>query len=336
MIEYRNRNAKWIKHPLIVLCTAIVIGLAGCGKDSSNNPTGPDPDPDPDPTDPDTTATNTTLIQSIEEHEDLSVLYQAIIDAGLENSLDAEGSFTILAPVNSAFDSLPEGYTIDNLSQEQLKALVGYHIIPSGMSSEELGGQASIQTLQGDSIFVRTSGASVEINRGELHGGSSITEAGIKATNGTLHKINEVLLPDSFLDVLAIADKRYNLTKFVCSCTTGEAGLQDFLEDPEVSLTVFVPTDAAFGEVNVDALPGDQLKAVLEYHIVEQAMLSGDLSDGQTITTRNGTDLTINVGGDGTLTLNSGAATILEADLEGINGVVYIIDSVLTPPAPGS
>lgn len=331
MIHQKNRTSKWTKRSLIMLCTAVVLGLAGCGGDSGNSPTGPDPDPDPDPTDPDTSATDNTLAQFIEEQDDLSSLYQAITAAGLEDSLGAEGSFTVLAPVNSAFDNLPEGLGVGNLSEEQLSTLISYHIIPSGLSSGELSEQEAVETLQGGSVFVRSSGEEVEINRGTLHEGAGITEADLEASNGTVHKINEVLLPDSFLDVFAIADKRYNLTKFVCSCTTGETGLQSVLEDSDAELTVFVPTDAAFEERNVDNLSEEELRAILEYHIVEEKVLSEGLSDGQTLTTRNGAELTINVGGDGTITLD-GAATVQEADLEGINGVVYIVDTVLTPP----
>ena len=61
--------------------------------------------------------------------------------------------------------------------------------------------------------------------------------------------------------------------------------------------------------------------------------MSGDLSDGQMITTVNGADVTISIDAAGTVMVN-GVATVIVADLEGTNGVVHVIDAVLTPPAP--
>jgi uncharacterized surface protein with fasciclin (FAS1) repeats len=111
------------------------------------------------------------------------------------------------------------------------------------------------------------------------------------------------------------------------------AGLVETLSG-EGPFTVFAPTDEAFAalpEGTVEGLLADTeaLTAVLTYHVVPGAVMSGDLSDGMTATTVNGAD--IEVGIDmGTVTING--ATVTTADIETSNGVIHVIDSVILPP----
>lgn len=72
----------------------------------------------------------------------------------------------------------------------------------------------------------------------------------------------------------------------------------------------------------------DQLTGVLTYHVVAGNVMSGDLSDGQVVTTLNGQELTVSIK-DGKVMING--ATVVAADLAGSNGVVHVIDSVLLP-----
>jgi uncharacterized surface protein with fasciclin (FAS1) repeats len=111
------------------------------------------------------------------------------------------------------------------------------------------------------------------------------------------------------------------------------AGLVETLSG-EGPFTVFAPTDEAFAalpEGTVEGLLADTeaLTAVLTYHVVPGAVMSGDLSDGMTAATVNGAD--IEVGIDmGTVTIND--ATVTTADIETSNGVIHVIDSVILPP----
>jgi uncharacterized surface protein with fasciclin (FAS1) repeats len=111
------------------------------------------------------------------------------------------------------------------------------------------------------------------------------------------------------------------------------AGLVETLSG-EGPFTVFAPTDEAFAalpEGTVEGLLADTeaLTAVLTYHVVPGAVMSGDLSDGMTAATVNGAD--IEVGIDmGTVTING--ATVTTADIETSNGVIHVIDSVILPP----
>ena len=110
------------------------------------------------------------------------------------------------------------------------------------------------------------------------------------------------------------------------------AGLVEALQ-ADGPLTVFAPTDDAFAalpEGTVEGLLADTeaLTAVLTYHVVSGAVMSGDLSDGMTAATLNGADITVSLG-EGVM-IND--ANVVAADIEATNGVIHVIDSVLLPP----
>ena len=116
------------------------------------------------------------------------------------------------------------------------------------------------------------------------------------------------------------------------------AELADDLSGPG-PFTVFAPTDAAFAALPagvVDALlvdPTGDLAQILLYHVVSGTALSTSLTDGQTITTLQGEDITVTIGMNGVMINN---ATVVVADIVADNGVVHVIDAVLIPQLPSS
>jgi uncharacterized surface protein with fasciclin (FAS1) repeats len=111
------------------------------------------------------------------------------------------------------------------------------------------------------------------------------------------------------------------------------AGLVETLSG-EGPFTVFAPTDEAFAALPEGTVEGlledpEALAAVLTYHVVPGAVMSGDLSDGMTATTVNGADITVTID-MGTVKIND--ATVTTADIETSNGVIHVIDSVILPP----
>lgn len=98
--------------------------------------------------------------------------------------------------------------------------------------------------------------------------------------------------------------------------------------------TVFAPTDEAFaalpeGTVDTLLMPEnkDQLTSILTYHVVPGKVMSGDLSDGMTAETVQGSEVTI--GTEGGVTVND--ANVVTADIEASNGVIHVIDGVIMP-----
>ncbi len=110
------------------------------------------------------------------------------------------------------------------------------------------------------------------------------------------------------------------------------AGLVETLSG-EGPLTVFAPTDEAFAALPEGTVEGlladtDALTAILTYHVVSGAVMSGDLSDGMMAPTVNGADITVTLGD--AVMIND--ATVVAADIEASNGVIHVIDTVLIPP----
>ena len=104
----------------------------------------------------------------------------------------------------------------------------------------------------------------------------------------------------------------------------------------EGPFTVFAPTDLAFANLPEGTLEAvladiDLLTSILTYHVVGSTALSTDLSDGLTVTTLNGADVTVSITEEGVF-INDAMVTV--ADIPADNGVVHVIDAVLLPPAP--
>ncbi len=130
-------------------------------------------------------------------------------------------------------------------------------------------------------------------------------------------------------DIIDIAAGNEAFSTLVAAVTA--AGLVDTLKG-EGPFTVFAPTDEAFAalpEGTVEALLEDipTLTAILTYHVVPGAVMSGDLEDGMMAETVNGQSVTIGVGE----TVTVDGATVIQADIEASNGVIHVIDAVILP-----
>jgi uncharacterized surface protein with fasciclin (FAS1) repeats len=133
-------------------------------------------------------------------------------------------------------------------------------------------------------------------------------------------------------DIVDIAIENPDFNILVAAVS--EAGLVDALKS-EGPFTVFAPTDQAFAdllaalEISAEDLLGHpDLAKVLLYHVVSGKVMSTDLSDGMMPATLNGNTIDIGVGGG--VTINQ--ANVVAADIEGSNGVIHVIDSVIIPP----
>ncbi|MEJ6392851.1 fasciclin domain-containing protein [Gymnodinialimonas sp. 2305UL16-5] len=131
-------------------------------------------------------------------------------------------------------------------------------------------------------------------------------------------------------NIVETADDAGSFTTLLAAAEA--AGLVETLSG-EGPLTVFAPTDEAFAALPEGTVEGlledtEALAAILTYHVVPGAVMSGDLSDGMTATTVNGADVTISLGDS--VMVNE--ATVVTPDIEASNGVIHVIDTVLIPP----
>ena len=121
-----------------------------------------------------------------------NTLVAAVQAAGLVDTLKGEGPFTVFAPTDDAFAALPDG-TAETLlkpeNKEQLQAILTYHVLPGKVMSADIAGKTlTPQTVNGQTINVDASNG-VKINE------ANVTTADIEASNGVIHVIDAVLLP---------------------------------------------------------------------------------------------------------------------------------------------
>jgi uncharacterized surface protein with fasciclin (FAS1) repeats len=136
---------------------------------------------------------------------DLSTLVAAVKAGGLVETLQGTGPFTVFAPTNEAFEKLPAG-TLDTLLKPESKAtldkILTYHVVAGKVMASDLvkqikagNGSASLKTVQGETLKAMLRGASVVIE--DQKGGTAIVAmADVKTSNGVVHVIDTVLLPN--------------------------------------------------------------------------------------------------------------------------------------------
>jgi uncharacterized surface protein with fasciclin (FAS1) repeats len=120
-----------------------------------------------------------------------TTLAKAIDAAGLVETLKGEGPFTVFAPTDQAFAKLAEG-TLDALLQdkEKLTAILTYHVVPGKFSSEDVAQLPMPRTVNGQGLKITAADGKVMV------GNATVTHADIPASNGVIHVIDNVLLPE--------------------------------------------------------------------------------------------------------------------------------------------
>lgn len=231
--------------------------------------------------------------------------------------------YTAFAPTNEAFANLD----VDVSEQtEQLVGILTYHVTQgeAPILSTDLEPTNVVPTLaEEEPVYVTVTDEGVFVNRT-----SQVVAADIQGSNGVIHAVDEVLLPNAILPLTGIVSKNFNLEALL-GLVAQFPGLLETLGDQEGEFTVFAPNNEAFAGVDPNDFSEEELEQILTYHVVPGTILSGDLKDGQTATTVEGSDVTVSIDGDN-VQIND--ANVVTVDLVGTNGVVHIIDSILMPP----
>lgn len=146
------------------------------------------------------------IIQNAVNSKDHTTLVAAVKAAGLVETLQGKGPFTVLAPVNSAFDALPAG-TVETLlkpeSKEQLTKILTCHVIAANALSSAIkkmaaddGGMHEVKTVGGCKLMLSSKDGKVMV-KDEAGNTATVTIADVKQSNGVIHVIDKVLLPKS-------------------------------------------------------------------------------------------------------------------------------------------
>jgi transforming growth factor-beta-induced protein len=251
-------------------------------------------------------------------------LVAAVQAAGLVDALKGEGPLTVFAPTDDAFAALPEG-TVEGLLEDlpALSNILLYHVLEGKYMAADVLGMSQAMTLQGQNVAFSADMGNVMIDNAEI----ILTD--IEASNGVIHVIDAVILPET-RDIVDIAFEDGRFQTLVAAVQA--AGLVDALKG-EGPFTVFAPTDDAFAalpEGTVEALLNDipTLTNILLYHVAEGKFMAEDvlgLSEAETLL---GENLGISVE-DGKVMV--GDSQIIITDIEASNGVIHVIDTVLIP-----
>ncbi len=278
------------------------------------------------------------IVETARAADDFNVLVAALEATGLDDALKGPGPFTVFAPTDAAFAALPEG-TVEALlgDLDALTRILTYHVASGLLPASEvvkLDGM-SAETIGGELVWIELKDGKVYVNDAEV----IITD--IKASNGIIHVIDAVLVPQ---DIVETASANADFSTLVTAI--GAAGLADALSAPNGPFTVFAPTNDAFDALPagvVDGLLADipALTQVLTYHVLGDAYDSTAVvswGGATTPATLNGATIEVDVHMPGVF-LNestSNSAEIVVVDVKTSNGIIHAIDAVLIPPAPAS
>lgn len=254
-------------------------------------------------------------------------LVNAVVEADLAETLsDASGTFTVFAPTDDAFAAL--GGNVP----EDLAPILLYHVLGSPVYSDEISsGIVSSLNATDPEIVVEVSDMGVMLN-----GSAKVVATDIVGTNGVIHVIDQVILPINNQSILDAAMGLADFSSLVAALAKSNLA-STFMMDG--AYTVFAPTNDAFAaflesnSLSFEDLSAEALAPILKYHVVGSKVLSGSLATGYVGTIYEaieGNPVSMYVEVDGGVKLN-GAVNVTTPDVETSNGVIHVIDAVLSP-----
>ncbi len=133
--------------------------------------------------------TSRTLSGTVADTKGLSTFQQLVAEAGLAGTLEGAAPYTVFAPSDAAFQTVP-AKTLAALKADkaQLKAVLSYHIVPGALAAADLKA-GNLKTLQGANVAVSRAGTFVTVED------AMVEQADLRASNGVVHVIDRVLMP---------------------------------------------------------------------------------------------------------------------------------------------
>ena len=296
----------------------------------------------------DTCCHGSSIVDIASQEDNLSTLVSALQATGLDQVLSNEGSFTVLAPNNDAFDAFLTSINATSLEDIPVEVLtnvlLNHVILGEAQSSSLTSGYVNTQAIS--SASDTNISLYINIDNGvSFNGVSNVLTADVVASNGVVHIVDSVIgLPT--VVTFALADPNFDV---LVQALTRDDLTQDFVgllsipaNSPPSPFTVFAPVNNAFvdllDELGVNSLNDidePTLSAVLSYHVVVGAnQTSINLSDGMEFNTASGSVLTYSVSDSGQGTLldnNARISNIIAVDVQADNGIIHAIDKVVLP-----
>lgn len=276
-----------------------------------------------------------TIVETAQKAGKFGTLVAALQAADLVDALQGPGPFTVFAPTDKAFAALPEG-TVESLllpeNKAKLQTILKYHVVAGKVMSTDIIKYNHAKTLHGDKVDL-----TLMINN------ARVVKTDIKASNGIVHVIDQVILPDQAKPIKGYANgessMQPNKSIVQTAVEAGQfntlvtaikaAGLVDALNGAG-PFTVFAPTDAAFAKLpagTVESLVQPENKAklqgILKYHVVPAKLSSQDIVTSHTVKTLSGQAIYPSLLVDD--------ASIKVKNIYCRNGVIHVINDVILP-----
>ncbi|XP_018520797.1 periostin, osteoblast specific factor b isoform X1 [Lates calcarifer] len=263
-------------------------------------------------------AVGNTIQDVIEVDDDLTTLSDVAQNAGLLDKLGQPGHYTLFAPTNDAFEKLGSD-VLERLQgdKEVLKALLNFHLLDSLQCSEAILAGSSYETLEGNNIEIGCDGESLTVN-----GVKMVLKKDIVTTNGVIHLIDQVLMPDSAKQVMELMGSSQSTFGDMVS----ELGLSASMR-ADAEYTLLAPLNIAF---NDEVMSMDQrlLRIILENHILKSKIVLGQLYNGQRLETIGGKLLRVFIYRTAVCIENS---CLIRGSKEGSNGALHLMRTLLKP-----
>ncbi|XP_043995939.1 periostin-like [Gambusia affinis] len=258
-----------------------------------------------------------TIKDYLENEEQLSSFNNAVFIAGIMNKLGQPGQFTLFAPTNEAFDKLTPGFMESIFENEPvIKALVTYHLLNSVQCAEAIMAGSVYETEEGSTIEIGCDGDSLTVN-----GIKMVLKKDIVASNGVIHLIDQVLIPDSAKEVRELVGKSQSTFGDLVS----EMGLTSSLSS-DTQYTLLAPLNAVFtDEVMAD---DEYLKLILENHMLKLKISLSMLFNGQLLETLSGKLLRVFIY---RTAVCIESACMVRGSKEGMNGALHVMTSLIKP-----
>ncbi|MBK6683960.1 MAG: fasciclin domain-containing protein [Deltaproteobacteria bacterium] len=270
-------------------------------------------------------------IPTLATYGGLTTLVSAVTTANLGTALSAAGPFTVFAPTNAAFAALPALPTGADLERVLLYHAVNGSVLSTGVPASA---PALATNTYGDNLtLLFDTSAGVVINAGP-----SVVIADLRATNGIVHVVDEVILPMNVVDAATAAGLTGLLGAVGAAAPLPSSGPTVAAAlAAQAPYTVFAPNNAAFtaAAATIATLTPAQIRDVLLYHVLDTTafpapILAADLPAAVTsLATLNGQTVSLDP------TVNPptiGGSDIIATDIVVTNGVIHLIDGVMVPP----
>lgn len=279
------------------------------------------------------------IVEVADKAGTFTTLLKAAEAAGLAQTLQEEGPFTVFAPTDEAFAKLPniKGLSVDDLfelnNKNRLAKIIKHHIVSGRITAKQAEQAGSATTLAGDKIRIALRDGRLVVNDANGHAlnDANVVHGDVEAANGIIHVIDSVIISGR----KDIVESAKSLGRFKTWIALVEAaGLTETLKE-KGPFTVFMPSDEAFGRLEVDELVPllepenkQRLRSIIEYHLIPKRLGLGWRSRITAQGSESGLGQDIE---NRLLRINQSEQVFSYFDAA--NGALWKIDKVLLPPA---